>query len=255
MNSGRTDNNFSMERELQARLEDNRTFFQQVIGDFDFRTAKRLDELCARMDEFWDNEDSGISLQSKEHLEEEIKEPSINENLEKRQRSLEQKLKKTKKPPHKKSFSCVYKGFQKLIKSAKAREIIEQTNGKMDAQSYSGCFSKISETQNDPEFSKILLKWPPEGSPLTPIPLNSGTNGEGTEDFIPLQSAKRIIQQHTAAVAKHLEEANTHGTNCIKELEMEAKRLEMEFKKLENKIEPQNGAILSQDAERSSKGS
>lgn len=165
------------DRELQARLEDKRKIFQQVIDEFDWRMDQRLDKLRASMNEFWDNEDRGIALQSKEYMEEEIKELSINEKFKKKQRSLKQKLKKPKKPRHKKSFSCISKGLQKLIKSVtgKDREIIEKTNRKMDTQSNSGRFSKISESQNDPEFSEVLLKWPPEGASLKPIPMNSGT--------------------------------------------------------------------------------
>lgn len=41
-----------------------------------------------------------------------------------------------------------------------------------------------SEIKNDPDFSKYLLKWPPEDSAINPVPKTSATSNEGPENCI-----------------------------------------------------------------------
>lgn len=153
VNSEKTDNLCNLGRQEESRREENRDFFLQVINDFDGRVGDKLFNLRARLNEPWDNEDSRAPPpQSQEYLQEEIKRLSfINENLEKRQRSLEQKVKKPKKPPHERMLRCVSKGFKKLKKSvggktSKSTEISTDNanNYKMDTQTTSAYSSQTS---------------------------------------------------------------------------------------------------------------
>lgn len=156
----RTDKMFNKGRREETRRDENRRFFLQVINDFDGRMGNKLYNLRARLNESWDTEESrASSLRSQEYLEEEIKRLSlINENLQKRQQSLEQKVKKPKKPPHERMLRCVSKGFRKFKKSVeeitgKSTENSTDDNYKTETQTSSAYYSKAS--------TPSMLKWSP----------------------------------------------------------------------------------------------
>lgn len=159
-NTERTDKMFNAGRREETGREENRTFFLQVINDFDGRMGNELYDLRARLDESWDNDESRASPpRSQEYLTDEIKRLSIiNENLEKRQMSLEQKVKKVKRPPHERMLRCVSKGFRKLKESMGAKTGKSTDDSPADANNYK------TETQTSSAYSSdtsapSLLKW------------------------------------------------------------------------------------------------
>lgn len=159
VNTERTDKMFNTRRREEIRREENRKFFLRVINDFDGRVGNKLCKLRARLNESWDNEESrASSVQSQECLEEEVKRLSfINENLEKRQSSLEQKVRKAKKPLHERMLRCVSKGFRKLKKSAEVTGKSTE-NGTDDTQNYK-TDTPTSSVYDSDTSTPSLVKW------------------------------------------------------------------------------------------------
>lgn len=148
----KTDKTFSLRRREEITRDENRKFFLQVIHDFDGRMGNKLYKLRARLNESWDEESRASPPQTQEYLEEEIKRlGDINENVEKQQRSREEKVKKEKKPPHERMLKCVSKGFRKWKKSVEeiTGKSTENSTGdtndyKRDTQTHSAYYRRTS---------------------------------------------------------------------------------------------------------------
>lgn len=203
VNTARTDKMFNGGRQEDTKKDENRKFYLQVINDFDGRVGNKLFSLRARLDESWDNEESRASPQLQEQLAEEIRRLSlINENLEKRQRSLEQKVKKPKKSPHERMLRCVSKRFRKLKKSVEEmtgksseNSTADTDNYKMDTQNSSSCSSRMS--------TPSLLQWSSAKSPLF--------SGQEAEERAEYQHASRWEDNYSVGVAKGIRHTSPRG--------------------------------------------
>lgn len=165
----------------EIRQDENRRFFLQVIDDFDRRAEKRLDDLRARLNEPWEEDESRASSPPSQEFLEEIKRLSaIDEVLEKRQRSPHQKVKKDKKPPHARMLHWVSKGFRKLKKPAeeiagKSTENSPDETNHFKTEPNSVYYSKSS--------SASLLQWSPARPPVFSVPETDETGYQHTDAY------------------------------------------------------------------------
>lgn len=164
------DSNFSKER------EENRNLVQRARDNFKVPKDKTMDNLRVRKNKCWGDKDSKASVQRSQE------DPG---------RSLvgaqdivdlcnETQLLLNWSPDKKSPVNTVQKRCDTENEDPKHREQDLVDDDSAQRVKY-GQWS-MSEIKKNPESSQFLLKWPPEGSTLRPVPEKSGADSEDAEN-------------------------------------------------------------------------
>lgn len=161
--------NFSQEK------EENRNLVQRALDNFDVSMDKMLDNLHLCKNKCWSDEDGKESLQQSQ------KDPG--RPLD----GTQDILGLCKETQLLLQWSSGKSPINKVQKTCDAenedRKQGEQDLGDDDsAQGVNYGQLSMSGIKKTPESTQFLLKWPPEGSTLKPVPEKSGTNNKDAEN-------------------------------------------------------------------------